>query len=74
MDIADTQGQTALVVAIRGTHPEIAKLLLVEDVLFDVADLWGQTPVMHAILEQQHQIVHDIVRKGANLNHVDSGG
>jgi len=74
VNIADNQGQTALIHAILNLNPEAVNALLTAGAAVNVVDNQGGTALTYASQKGHIEAVNALLTVGANMNVVDSEG
>jgi len=74
IDTANNDGNTALMLASRNGHADIAKKLIVKGANLDTANNYGNTALMLASYNGYTDIVKELIAKEANLDAADNYG
>ena len=67
-NVADSQGETALIKAVAHEHVQTVRLLLQKKVKINLKDKAGNSAVFYAVSNNSDKIVHALIRAGAKLD------
>merc|ERR1711933_594108 len=67
-DTADESGTTALLVAVRKGHADVARLLIRKGADVNKAGAWGFTPLMYTAIWGQVDLAKHLLQNGADLH------
>jgi len=73
-DAKDEQGDTPLIYAVHGNHPNFVKMLLDKGCNVDQGNNDGTTPLMHAVSHNQLEIIKVLLKANADKTLVDREG
>lgn len=71
---ANFQGETPLILAIKGDHGHLANVLIAHGADVNKQDNKGRTPLVHAVLYCKKHVVEQLLLAGADPNRVDNAG
>jgi len=74
IDTHNSFGETALLIAVKNNHIDIAKLLLKKNSNINVKNVNGRNALMFAVESQNIDMVKLLIRNGSDINHKDNIG
>ncbi len=72
--LENEKAESGLILASKNGHYEVVKVLLKANADINCTDIKFQTPIHHAILKNQHQVLKLLIKHGARINDFDASG